>query len=309
MLTITLPYRRLVDALGADPGRVRVVEWGLTEPLAADVAAEVDVVVVPYYMADSGILARLRALPRLRLVQLPSAGYEHALPHVPPGVIVCNARGVHDAGTAELAIGLVLASQRGIDVAVRDQLDGRWAGKTLESLADRRVMVLGYGSIGKAIARRLEPFEVEVVAVARTARVEDGVVVHGMDELPGLLPTVDVVILITPLTEKTHGMVDAAFLARMRDGALLVNMARGKIVDTDALLAEVTTGRLRAALDVTDPEPLPADHPLWRAPGVIITPHVAGNTRATDPRLIRLLRKQIARLETGDRLLNVIERT
>src|SRR5450756_2031602 len=200
MLTITLPYRRLVDSLGADPARVRVVEWGLTEPLAADVAAEVDVVVVPYYMADSGILARLRALPRLRLVQLPSAGYEHALPHVPPGVIVCNARGVHDAGTAELAIGLVLASQRGIDVAVRDQLDGRWAGKTLESLADRRVMVLGYGSIGKAIARRLEPFEVEVVAVARTARVEDGVVVHGMDELPGLLPTVDVVILITPVS-------------------------------------------------------------------------------------------------------------
>jgi len=309
MLTITLPYRRLVDALGADPGRVRVVEWGLTGPLAADIAAEVDVVVVPYYVTGSSMLLRVHDLPRLRLVQLPSAGYEHALPHVPPGVIVCNARGVHDAGTAELAVGLVLASQRGIDVAVRDQLDGRWAGKTLESLADRRVMVLGYGSIGKAIARRLEPFEVEVVAVARTARVEDGVVVHGMDELPGLLPTVDVVILITPLTEKTHGMVDAAFLARMRDGALLVNMARGKIVDTDALLAEVTTGRLRAALDVTDPEPLPADHPLWHAPGVIITPHVAGNTRATDPRLIRLLRKQIARLETGDRLLNVIERT
>ena len=235
--------------------------------------------------------------------------YKRQLPHVPPGVIVCNARGVHDAGTAELAIGLVLASQRGIDVAVRDQLDGRWAGKTLESLADRRVMVLGYGSIGTAIARRLAPFEVELVAVARTPRVQDGVVVRGMAEVPELLPTVDVVILIAPLTEETSGLVDATFLARMRDGALLVNMARGKIVDTDALLAEVTTGRLRAALDVTEPEPLPADHPLWHAPGVIITPHVAGNTRATDPRLIRLLRKQIARLEKGDRLLNVIPRT
>lgn len=309
MLTITLPYRRLVDSLGADPARVRAAEWDLVGPLPGDLAATVDVVVAPYYLADSGILARLGALPRLRLVQLPSAGYEHALPHVPPGVIVCNARGVHDAGTAELAVGLALASQRGIDVAVRDQLDGRWAPTTLESLADRRVMVLGYGSIGTAIARRLEAFEVEVVAVARTARVVDGVVVHGMDEVAGLLPTVDVVILITPLTEETHGMVDAAFLARMRDGALLVNMARGKVVQTQALLAEVSTGRLRAALDVTDPEPLPADHPLWHAPGVIITPHIAGNTRATDPRLLRLLREQIARLQAGDPLLNVIART
>jgi phosphoglycerate dehydrogenase-like enzyme len=260
-------------------------------------------------MADAGILERLRALPRLKVVQLPSAGYEHALGRVPPGVIVCNARGVHDAGTAELAVGLVLASQRGIDAAVLDQLEGRWAPRTRESLADRRVMILGYGSIGTAIARRLAPFEVELVAVARTPRVQDGVVVRGMAEVPELLPTVDVVILIAPLTEETSGLVDATFLARMRDGALLVNMARGKIVDTDALLAEVTTGRLRAALDVTEPEPLPADHPLWHAPGVIITPHVAGNTRATDPRLIRLLRKQIARLEKGDRLLNVIPRT
>ena len=309
MLTITLPYRRLVDALGADPGRVRVVEWGLTGPLAADIAAEVDVVVVPYYVTGSSMLLRVHDLPRLSVVQLPSAGYEHAVKHMPPGVTVCNARGVHDAGTAELAIGLVLASQRGIDVAVRDQLEGRWAGKTLDSLADRRVMVLGYGSIGKAIARRLEPFEVGVVAVARTARVEDGVVVHGMDELAELLPTVDVVIVITPLTEETRGLVDAEFLARMRDGALLVNLARGKIVDTGALLAEVSTGRLRAALDVTDPEPLPPDHPLWRAPGVIITPHVGGNTRATDPRLLRLLREQIARFQAGDPLLNVIART
>jgi len=309
MLTITLPYRRLVDALGADPGRVRVVEWDLVGSLPDDVAAAVDVVVAPYYMADAGILERLRALPRLKVVQLPSAGYEHALAHVPPGVIVCNARGVHDAGTAELAVGLVLASQRGIDAAVKDQLEGRWAPRTRESLADRRVMILGYGSIGTAIARRLAPFEVELVAVARTPRVQDGVVVRGMAEVPELLPTVDVVILIAPLTEETSGMVDATFLARMRDGALLVNMARGKIVDTDALLAEVSTGRLRAALDVTEPEPLPADHPLWHAPGVIITPHVAGNTRATDPRLLRLLRKQIARLEAGDRLVNVVGRT
>ena len=309
MLTITLPSRRLVDALGADPGRVRAVEWDLVGPLDDEVAAAVDVVVAPYYMADAGILERLRALPHLKVVQLPSAGYEHALGRVPPGVIVCNARGVHDAGTAELAVGLVLASQRGIDAAVLDQLEGRWAPRTRESLADRRVMILGYGSIGTAIARRLAPFEIELVAVARTPRVQDGVVVRGMAEVPELLPTVDVVILIAPLTEETSGLVDATFLARMRDGALLVNMARGKIVDSDALLAEVSTGRLRAALDVTEPEPLPADHPLWHAPGVIITPHVAGNTRATDPRLLGLLRTQIARLDAGDRLLNVIERT
>ena len=158
---------------------------------------------------------------------------------------------------------------------------------------------MGFGSIGRAIARRLRGFECEVVAVARTAREVDGVPVHPVDALPELLPDADVVILIVPLTSATRGMVDAAFLARMRDGALLVNVARGPVVDTDALLAECASGRLRAALDVTDPEPLPADHPLWRTDGVLISPHVGGNTTAFLPRARRLVAEQVQRHRAG----------
>ncbi|HEY3438762.1 MAG TPA: 2-hydroxyacid dehydrogenase [Actinotalea sp.] len=289
---------------------VRLAHWDMSGPLPDGLdAADVDVVVVPNYGATPDALRRLHALPNLRVVQLPSAGYEHAAPHVPAGVVLCNGRGVHDAGTAELAIGLTLASQRGIDDAVRAMGEGRWAPTARSSLADRRVMVLGHGSIGSAIARRLDAFEVTVVPVASTARDEAGRHVHGRDELADLLPEVDVVIVVLPLTPESEHLVDAAFLARMRDGALLVNVGRGKVVDTDALVAELEAGRLRAALDVTDPEPLPADHPLWRAPGALITPHLGGYTNATTPRLVDLLRRQVALLLAGREPENAVLRT
>jgi phosphoglycerate dehydrogenase-like enzyme len=306
-ITVTVPDSATLDDLVAPVG-VRLVVWGMLADLPPDVAQEVDAVVVPSYFADLAGLARLQGLPRLSFVQLPSAGYEHMLRHLPAGVALGNGRGVHDDETAELALALVLASLRGLDECLRQQADHVWAPRRRTSLADRRVMVLGHGSIGSAITARLEPFRVDIVRVAQTARDEPAGHVHGVDELAELLPTVDVVIVIVPLTPATSGLVDAEFLARMPDGALLVNMARGKVVDTPALLAELGSGRLRAALDVTDPEPLPADHPLWRAPGVIITPHEGGNTTASHSRMVALVQDQLERLAAGEPPTNLVSR-
>lgn len=313
-VTMTVAHEEVLGTLVevGVPDGARVVLWDASTPFADRAealgldAGDVDVVVVPNYGATRALLGRLDDLPQLSVVQLPSAGYEHALPHIRQEVTVCNGRGVHDAGTAELAVGLTLASQRGIDDAVRDAADGSWVPRLRSSLADRRVMVLGYGSIGAAVARRLRAFEAEVVPVASAARDEDGVRVHGVGELPDLLPEVDVVIVTLPLTAATERLVDARFLAAMRDGALLVNVGRGRVVDTDALVAELEAGRLRAALDVTDPEPLPPEHPLWRAPGAIVTPHVGGYTDATTPRLAALLRRQLVELVSGRPPLNVV---
>ncbi|MFC7593044.1 2-hydroxyacid dehydrogenase [Nonomuraea antimicrobica] len=246
-----------------------------------------------------GTLARMRSL---RLVQTVTAGVEQYRPHIPEGAVLCNARGVHDAGTAEWAVGAMIAVLREFPGFVDAQRRGEWTYHHTGVLADSRVLIVGHGSIGAALERRLEPFEVDVVRVARSAR--DGV--HALAELPALLPEADVVVLLVPATAATAGMVDAAFLARMKDGAVLVNAARGGIVDTGALLAELKTGRLRAALDVTEPEPLPEGHPLWSAPGVLITPHVAGSTPASGRRVLRYLRAQLGRYAAGEELINVI---
>lgn len=179
----------------------------------------------------------------------------------------------------------------------------------LHSLADRRVVVVGAGSVGAAVVARLRPFEVEVVQVGRRARDTADGHVHAVTELPDLVADADVVVLVVPLDASTHHLVDADLLARMKDGALLVNLARGKVVDTDALLAELDSGRLRAALDVTDPEPLPPDHPLWHAPNVLITAHQGGNTDATEPRVAAVVRRMIEDLLAGREPQNVVART
>jgi phosphoglycerate dehydrogenase-like enzyme len=241
-------------------------------------------------------------MPALKVVQTLTAGVEHVTPYLPDGVTLCNARGVHDASTAELAVGLILASLRGIPDFVRAQDSGEWVAGRREALADKRVLILGAGSIAQALRRRLTPFECDVTCVARTAR--DGVA--GIDQLPDLLPQADVVVLLVPLTDDTRGLVDAKFLTQMKDGALLVNVARGQVVDTEALVAELASGRLRAALDVTDPEPLPKGHPLWSAPGVLISPHVGGNTSAFLPRGRRLVSAQLRRYVAGEPLANVV---
>lgn len=257
---------------------------------------------VPRYMGPPEDLALMSAMPNLRVVQLLTAGYDNALRHLPPGVTLCNAGGVHDASTAELGVGLILASQRGIDSFARAMPQGAWLHARRDSLADRSVVIVGAGGVATALRSRLLPFEVSVTLVGRTPR--NGVV--GAGELLGLLPGADIVVLAVPLTEETRGLVDTDFLARMRDGALLVNLARGPVVDTDALTAAVASGRVRAALDVTDPEPLPPDHPLWSLPGVLISPHIGGNTSAFLPRARRLVADQLARFTSGQPLLSVV---
>ena len=280
---------------------VEAVLWDMTGPAPSDPSF----VVLPYLAGDVG-LDRLAGLPSLRVVQTLTAGYEHVLPHVPDGVALATAAGVHDASTAELAVGLAIAALRGFGDFVRAAAHGRWAAGTRPALADRRVLLVGAGSVGSAIAARLAPFEVRLTRVATRARDDDRGHVHGADELAGLLPAHDVVILATPLTDATRGLVDAAFLAALPDGALVVNVARGAVVDTAALVREVSSGRLRAALDVTDPEPLPADHVLWTLPGALVSPHVGGDTSAFPPRARALLRDQFERYAAGRPLRNVV---
>ncbi|MFE2585191.1 2-hydroxyacid dehydrogenase [Streptomyces sp. NPDC059378] len=269
--------------------------------------------VVPYMKpADVG-LRPLPAMSSVQVVQTLSAGTDNVEPglkYLRPGVQLCNARGVHDASTAELALALILASLRGVPDFVRAQDQGRWAGGFRPALADKNVLVVGYGAIGEAIEDRLVPFEVARVArVARSERTTARGRVHPLTELPALLPEADVVVLSTPLTESTRGLVDEAFLARMKDGALLVNVARGPVVDTEALLRELESGRITAALDVVDPEPLPPGHPLWHAPGVLISPHVGGPTSAFLPRAKRLLVDQLGRFVNRQPLRHVIRTT
>ncbi|MCC3773920.1 2-hydroxyacid dehydrogenase [Streptomyces sp. UNOB3_S3] len=265
---------------------------------------------VPYMKGTEVSIRPLSRMSGVRVVQALTAGVEDLLPELPSlpsGTRLCNARGLHDASTAELALTLTLAALRGVPGFVRAQDAGEWRPELRPALADRSVLIVGYGSIGAAIEDRLAPFEcARVVRVARSPRVAARGPVHPVAALPELLPDADVVILSTPLTPETARLADARFLARMKDGALLVNVARGGVVDTGALLAELESGRLTAALDVTDPEPLPAGHPLWKAPGVLITPHVGGPSSAYLPRAKALLRDQLARFVLDEPLRNVV---
>jgi len=304
MPVISLPDREWIDLVGP-VGGVEMVPWNLVaEPPRRDEIS----FVVPPYMASSP-WHRLGLLPGLRVVQLLSAGYDAVLPAIPAGVKLANAAGVHDASTAELAVTLTLSSLRGIPEFVAAQERSQWlAAEIRSSLADKKVLILGYGGIGVAIARRLNGFEAKLTAVASRARGGDELVacVHGVDELPTLLPEQDVVIVIVPLSDATTGLVGRDFLASMRDGSLLVNVARGKVVDTEALVEATASRRIRAALDVTEPEPLPADHPLWHTAGVLISPHVGGATTAFTPRAVALLREQIAAFAGEQPLRNLV---
>ena len=244
----------------------------------------------------------MRDMPGLRAVQLLTAGYEHALPHLPKGVALANAKGVHDASTAELAMALMLAGQREIDLDARAMTSGTWLTSTTRALADCTVLIVGAGSIGAALERRLAGFETTVVKVASHARDD----VHGPESLLTLLPEADVVVLLVPLTDETRGLMSADELAAMKPGALLVNVARGPVVDTGALVSACATGHVRAALDVVDPEPLPPEHPLWSTPGVLISPHRGGNSAAFLPRAQRLASAQISRFVTGESLQHVV---
>lgn len=300
-VTVSVPTAELAAAIGPLEG-AEIFVWEMEAPSPR---SDIDIVVPPY-MSLHTALPLLDGL-RTRLVQAQSIGYDGVAELLPAGVVFANAATVHEASTAELAVALTLAAQRQLPGYVLAQGEGRWAPTFAASLADRRVLLLGYGGVGKAIAERLRPFEVELTAVAARARDEDGVPVHGVDELPALLPEAEIVVLSLPGGEATRHIVDDAFLGALPDGALVVNVGRGPLIDTDALVAHA--GRIRAALDVTDPEPLPRDHPLWSAPGILIVPHVGGASTAMLPRLVALLRRQIAHLVAGEEPENVVLRT
>ncbi|SER32775.1 2-hydroxyacid dehydrogenase [Microlunatus flavus] len=308
MARVWLPYADLEEAarrLGGLPDGLEVDCWTADTDETPASTAEVEMVVLPYLRPGSERV--LAGLPALRVAQTLTAGVDDVAPYVPAHVTLCNAAGVHDASTAELALALMLASGRHLDEFARHQEQGRWRRRFGTALADRRVLILGYGGIGAAIEARLRPFEVaSVTRVARRARTEPPV--HATTELSALLPEADVLVVIAPLTDETRGIVDAAALARLPDGALVVNVARGPLVDTDALLAETSSGRLHAALDVTDPEPLPADHPLWHVPNVLISPHVGGASTAFFPRADRMIAEQVRRFARGEPLANVVRR-
>jgi phosphoglycerate dehydrogenase-like enzyme len=302
-LHVLVPSRAIGTAIEELSPRVRTHRINADEGPATGAATQAQIWVPRTSGASIPDNGFLDALPNLRLVQLLSAGAEKFIGRLPEGVVLCNARGAHTPATAEWAVTATLAAQRGIPFFVREQEAGRWSFGTHHSLVGARVLVVGAGDIGQTIGRMLTGFDVDLTYVARTAR--DGV--RSTAELPELLPHADVVILIVPVTPETRGMVDADFLAAMPDGALLVNAARGVVVDTDALVAELTSGRLRAALDVTDPEPLPAGHPLWSAPGLLLTPHVGGEVPQTGERAAATAVDQVRRILAGEPLVNVVD--
>ncbi len=295
---VWLPFEP--DLLGDPPAGLR---YEVVDP-TREVPDSVDEVrfYVPPYMVGPSVAEVLPRMTSLEVVQTLTAGVDNVRAAVPSGVTLCNGRGIHDTSTAELALTLILSSLRGIPSWVRAQDRHEWKPGWRPALADKRVLLVGYGAIGEAIERRLLPFEVEVTRVARTAR--EGV--HPISALPDLLPTADVVVLVVPLTDETRGLVDATFLAALPDGALVVNVARGAVVDNGALVAELGSGRLRAAVDVVDPEPVPEDHPFWDAPGLLVSPHVGGASSAMWPRAHRLVRDQLHRYAAGQDLWNVM---
>lgn len=299
-ITVSLPDATLREYLRPHPD-VTVLEWDLSgEPPQPRLD-----IVVPPYMGGTQVLQRLEAV-ETGLVQGQSIGYDGIADSLPAGRVFANAAGVHETSTAELTLALVLASQRELPRMLQNQQDGRWETRPTASLADRRVLIVGYGGVGKAIEDRLLPFETIVTRVASKERRDPRGHVHGVAELHALLPEHDIVIVAVPLSDATRHLIDDAFLAAMPDGALVVNVARGPVADTDALIRHTTTGRIRAALDVTDPEPLPQDHPLWRTRGVIISPHVGGDSSAMRPRMGRLLQRQIELMLAGEPPVNVV---
>jgi phosphoglycerate dehydrogenase-like enzyme len=290
-----------VVGLGRDMGESGAAARVPDSPAPANVA-DVEFYVPSFFPSPAGT-AVLAEMKRLRVVQTLTAGVDWLRPHLPPDVTLCNARGAHDASTAEWVVAAILGSLRSFPAFTTAQAAGEWAYQGTDQLAGKTVLIVGYGSIGAAVEQRLSGFEVTVRRVARGAR--DGVA--GLADLPALLAEADVVVLLVPYTPETAGLADAAFLGRMKDGALLVNAARGAVVDTAALVAEVSSGRLRAAVDVTDPEPLPPGHPLWSLPGVFITPHVAASTPVSRQRASRLVRDQVLAYTRGEPLRNVID--
>jgi phosphoglycerate dehydrogenase-like enzyme len=306
-LTVSVPTEQLADdvrALLSPDLDVDVVLWDGEE---APPRERIDVVVPPY-MRQGQTLDRLKDLG-CRLVQGQAIGYDGVADRLPAGLVYANATGVHEAATAELTVGLLLAAQSRFADVVRNQDRGEWDNFWTPGLADKRVVMLGFGGVAKAIAQRLAGFEVDLVPIASHAREEDGLQVRTLDDLPELLPSADILVNVLPGGPETKHLIDDTVLSALPDGALVVNVGRGPTVDTDALVDHVRRGRIRMASDVFDPEPLPSDHPLWTLDGVFITPHVGGRTAAMRPRIAKLVAGQAERLLRGEEPVNIVIRS
>ena len=285
-------------------------------------ALEVDFWILPFARkVAEGVLPHLRGV---KVAQVMMAGVEWVLPWMPKEIVLCDGRGVHDISVSEWVLTAILASMKRfplyrdlqrqqkwrVNAAASDPfltLDGVHAGQyelLCEDLEGKTVLIVGYGSIGAAIEGRLRPFNVPILRVARTRREEPKVYAAG--DLHQLLPQADIVVLIVPLTEQTRSLIGAAELALMKPGALLINAARGPVVDTKALVSALQTQTLRAVLDVTDPEPLPPGHPLWSAPNCMITPHIGGSTPEFIHRAFQFGAQQVRRFVAGEKLENVV---
>ena len=303
-LVVSVPTDSLFESFASKIDDVEVLKWNLSDPAPQDI---IDLVVLPY-MSDLGVLKNLASITT-QLVQSQAIGYDGVEAVLPAGLVFANAAGVHETSTAELTMALILASQRGIADFVRDAVAGRWKRRLFNSLADRNVLIVGYGGLGKAIEQRLLPFEVSISRVATRERRDEHGAIYSVSSLPSLLPDFDIVVVCVPLTDSTRGMIDDHFLSLMREGSLLVNVSRGLVADTEALLRHATSGRLRLALDVTDPEPLPDHHPLFALENVLISPHVGGASSAMFPRVTRMIEDQIHRLQNGDQPINIVLRS
>lgn len=320
MLRVGYPAVVPAELFAGFPREVELI--ALSEKLDHDI--DIDVWIPdPYPTRAQRILPHLRGI---KLVLSLMAGTEWIPGAMGPHVTICNARGAHNISTAELTLTLILSTLKYIPLYLDMQHAGEWkrrfdapihyaqiTGNTQasyppimhEELTGKRVLLVGYGSIGKEIERMLGPFSVEVTRVARTARTNPEV--HPVSELDSLLPRAEVVILILPSTAESRYLINASRLALLQPGALLVNAARGPVVDTDALVAALNSGRIRAALDVTDPEPLPDGHPLWKCPNLIITPHIGGSTPMFAPRSVRIAEQELRRYMAGEPLQNVVQ--
>jgi phosphoglycerate dehydrogenase-like enzyme len=302
-VVVGLPDVPDLELLGDLPSNVDVRLFPAGPESAPDLG-DVELV-VPYLRTRTLLLELLaRGGGRLRVIQTLSAGVDWLTGRVPPDVAVHNARGVYDAPLAEWVVGAILAMERGLIQSRDAQARHEWDAIEPPELLGRRVVILGRGAIGTAIADRLRPFGVDVVGVGRTAR--DGV--RGLADLDDLLAEAQILVNMLPLTSETTGLLEARRLGLLPDGALVVNAGRGRTIQTDALVAELRAGRLRAALDVTDPEPLPPDHPLWDLPNVLITPHMAGDSPGSPTRAFALAGDQIRRFAAGEPLINEVER-
>jgi phosphoglycerate dehydrogenase-like enzyme len=271
-------------------------------------AGRVEFLIPPWFRDDTVFKAQLRQLTSLKVIQTYSAGVDRIVGLVPPGVTLCNGRGLHDAAVAEWVVGVILATYNKYSYYYKQQAAGEYKPIDTDTLEGDTVTIFGYGSIGKLVEKLLGGFGVNIQRVARRGRTEeDGKVVHAFNDIDDVLPTTNILVALAPLTPETSKIINASLLAKLPDRALVINAGRGGVVDTDAIIAELCSGRLRAALDTTDPEPIPPGHALWTTPNLMLTQHSAGDASDYLDKVYPFIHQQLHRYMAGEPLLNVVE--